>query len=62
MRTHSFSNSHIYFPVRKFTDEQGQQVIGTEGNYTKLALNDIIEIRINSGQPNEDIEVIIRYA
>lgn len=62
MKTNNFVNSQIYFPSRVYTDESGQPLVVAGSPYSKLALNDIVEIRLSNAQPNEQIEVIIRYA
>lgn len=54
--------SQIYFPARIYTDDAGQPLAVAGSNYSKLALNDVVEIRLSNAQPNEEIEVIIRYA
>jgi len=62
MRTNNFMMSQIYFPARIYTDDAGQPLAVAGSNYSKLALNDVVEIRLSNAQPNEEIEVIIRYA
>lgn len=50
----------IFFPKIRNVDNRGKDLEIEAGHYSEIPLNDILEIKIES-QPNQQIEIIIRY-